>query len=250
MQIILRAAAVIILGSLLLKCAFSQDSPTGQFSPSMGHFESWKQTLQNRKIQLTEESLLAALRNPDPDIRSLAALVLAEDKAGEAVGAIEHAAAHEKARETQIDMALALALLSDNQGVRMLQQACDDPGTPANLRMYAAKYILDTKNKGCLSVVENFLLSAPDSGSRRLAFSEIVRFQHVSDADAHKIFAALVTSLGDPEPQIRMGASGALAELGNQSAVPELQKAIAAESGDAVRSSMQSDLRKLREKVP
>ncbi len=249
MQIILRAAAVIIFGPLLLNCAFSQDSASGQFNPSAGHFVSWKQELQERKIQLTEESLLAALRNPDPDVRYLAALVLAEDKAGNAVGAIEHAAAHEKVRETQIDLALALALLGDNKGVVMLQQACDDAGTPAHLRMYAAKYILDTKNQGCLSVVENFLLSAPDSGSRQLAFSEMVRFQHVSDADAQKILAALVTSLGDPEPQIRMGASGALAELGNQSAVPELEKAIAAESGDAVRSRMQTDLRKLQQKA-
>ncbi len=153
-------------------------------------------------------------------------------------------------RETQIEFALALALLGDNKGIAMLQKACDDTHTPAHLRMYAAKYILDTKNGGCLSTVENFLLSAPDLGSRQLAFSEITRFQHVSDADAQKIFAALVTSLRDAEPQIRTGASGALAELGNQSAVPELQKAIAAENGDAVRSSMHSDLRKLQEKVP
>jgi HEAT repeat protein len=147
-------------------------------------------------------------------------------------------------------MAAALAVLGDNKGVAMLRQACDDARTPANLRMYAAMYILDTKNKGCVSVVENFLLSAPDSGSRQLAFSEITRFQDVSDADAHKIFAALVTSLGDTDAMIRMGASAALAELGNQSAVPELQKAIAAESGDAVRSKIQHDLQKLQETVP
>ena len=69
-------------------------------------------------------------------------------------------------RETQIEFALALALLGDNKGIAMLQKACDDTHTPAHLRMYAAKYILDTKNGGCLSTVENFLLSAPDLGSR------------------------------------------------------------------------------------
>jgi hypothetical protein len=88
MQIIFRVAAVIILGPLLLKCAFSQDSASEQFSPSTGHFESFAQMLQERKIQLTEDSLVAALRNPDPDVRYLAALMLAQDKAGNAEGAI------------------------------------------------------------------------------------------------------------------------------------------------------------------
>ncbi|HEX8817362.1 MAG TPA: HEAT repeat domain-containing protein [Terriglobales bacterium] len=250
MQVFNRTAALIILVPLLFKCTFSQGSAPGQAGPSSsGHFVTWRQSLQDRNIHLTEASLVAALQHPDPEIRSDAALVLAEDKASNAIGAIEDAAANEKDRETQINMALALALLGNAKGVAMLRQACNDAGTSGRLRMYAAKYTLDTNNEGCLSTTEKFLLSAPDLGSREQAISEIVRFQGVSDADARKILTALITSLRDPEPHIRMLASHALVALGNQTAVPELQKAIAGEPLDAVRSALQSDLQRLQEKA-
>jgi HEAT repeat protein len=234
--------SVTILVLIVLICGgASQDASTGRFA-------TFKQLLVERNIALTEGSLVAALRNTDAHVRYLAALVLAEDKATDAASAIADALASEKVPETRVNIALALAQLGDENGFVALQKDCVDTALATSLRMYAAKYLLDLHNEGCLSAIEDVLRSTKDVGSRVLAMSQLARFQHASEGDADKILDSLTTALSDPDPTVRIAASHALGALGNLSAVPHLQNAIAVEHDEAVRPIMQADLRRLQGK--
>ena len=215
---------------------------------SQGRFTTFRKLLQERHVQLTEVSLLAALQNPDPHIRYLAALVLAEDRSQDAVPAIANALAVEKVPETRVNIALALAQLGDEKGLAALQEDCGDPIIPAHLRMYAVKYLLDLHKDGCLSEAADVLRSATDSASRILALSQLPRFRHLSANDSDGITNAVCASLKDRDPSVRIAASHAIVALGDVHAVPRLRAAAAAEPEEAVRLIMHADLQRLGQK--
>jgi HEAT repeat protein len=216
---------------------------------SGGHFATFKQLLRERNVSLTGEALLTALRNTDPQVRYLAALVLAEDKETNAIPAIADALTTEKVAETRVNMALALAQLGDENGIAALRDDCSNPELAPSLRMYAAKYLLDVHSEGCLSSIEDVARSAKDPGARILALSQLARFQHASEADSDKIIRSLAIALSDKEPTVTIAASHGLSAFGSPAGVPYLQKAIAVEHDGTVRSIMQADLQRLQEKA-
>jgi HEAT repeat protein len=228
-------------------------APTARGAPqdaSGGHFATFKQLLRERNVSLTGEALVAALRDPNPQVRYLAALVLAQDKVSNAVPAIADALKAEKVPETRANIALALAQLGDENGIVAMQEDCDDPGLSPSLRMYAAKYLCDLHKEGCLNAVEGVAGSAKDTGSRVLALSQLARFRHVSEADSDKIVSSMATALSDKEPTIRIAAGHGLSAFGSPAGIPYLQKAIAIEHDESVHSIMLADLHRLRENAP
>jgi HEAT repeat protein len=231
---------------LLVAFTTSVVSQTG----STGRFATFKQLLRERNIELTQDALLSALGNSDPHIRYLAALVLAEDKAKDAIPAVTAALRVEDNSEARVNLALALAQLGSESGAVSLREDCDNVRLGALLRMYAAKYLLDLHTEFCLNSIETVLKSAPDSGSRVLALSQLPRFQHISTAESQTIFDLVVAALSDREPTVRIGASHSLVALENLSAVPSLEHAIQVERDEATRSIMAADLRLLQEKGP
>src|ERR1700757_1227436 len=72
--------------------------------------------LRRHNIELTQSALIAALKNPDPDVRDLAAQKLAEDGATEATPAIIQALAAERVPWTRMNIALALAEMGESIG--------------------------------------------------------------------------------------------------------------------------------------
>jgi len=215
---------------------------------SVGRSASFKELLRERNIELTEPALIAALQNPDSHVRYLAALVLAEDKSTDAVPAIMEALAIEKVPETRVNIALALAQLGGKKGFAKLQGTCDDAEAAPYLRMYAAKYMLDLGEENCLAAVTEVSQSTADLGSRVLALSLLPRFQHASADDSRKILSAGLKALLDSQAEVRIAAGDAVVRLGNLSAIPSLERAIMREQDEAVRSQLNLDLERLKEK--
>jgi HEAT repeat protein len=143
----------------LFLALLGQTAPPQENAPTQGKLMTFRELLQQRHIELTTASLVQVLKNPDDRVRYLAALVLAEDKSTEAVPQIESALKSEKVPETKVNMALALAQFGDQDGFAVLKSACDDRGTPASIRLYAAAYMLDLDNESCLSAVLEVLQS-------------------------------------------------------------------------------------------
>jgi HEAT repeat protein len=224
--------------------AFAVGSVSQDASP--GRFTSLKQLLRERNISLTEDGLLAALRNADFHVRYLAALVLAEEKATGAVPMIAASIAAESVPEARVNMSLALAQLGDQRGLAALRKDCGDPELAPSLRMYAAKYLLDLHTEGCLASVESVLRSATDPGARVLALSQLARFQHAGGTNTEDIVVPMAEALADEDPTVRVAASHGLVALGAPSALPYLEKAAVAERNESIRSIMLSDLRRLQ----
>jgi HEAT repeat protein len=59
----------------------------------------------------------------------------------------------------------------------------------------------------------------------------------------------VVKALEDKDPSVRFSASDALGRLGNPSAIPYLESAIAKEQEETIRSQLQADLQTLRQKT-
>ena len=214
---------------------------------SSGRIVTFKEALRERKIELTEDSLVSALQNPDSHIRYFAALVLAQDKAKDAIPAITEALDKESNPETHVNMALALAQLGSDKGDVSLTEACTDAHLAPMFRVYAAKYLLDLGKGSCLSTLESLLRSGADPGVRVLALSQLARFQDVGAADSQAVLESVLGALFDKEAMVRIAASHALVSLKSVSAIPNLKQAIAAEQDEGTRSVLEGDLRQLRE---
>lgn len=237
---------VLLSISAICYVAFLTTSVSSQ-ELSTGRLVTFKQILQEHKIELTEDSLVSALRNPDSHTRYLAALVLAEDKAKNAVPAITEALGKENNPETYVNMALALAQLGSDRGTNSLKEACTDVHLTPTFRVYAVKYLLDLGKESCLNSTLVLLRSETDPGVKVLALSQLPRFQNVSAADSQAILGSVLAALSDQEPLVRIAASHALVPLRELSAVPRLEQAIAAEHDEGTRSILAGDLSQLRQ---
>jgi len=209
---------------------------------------TFKELLRERHVELTTPSLVEALQNPDPHIRYLAALTLAEDKSIDAVPSILDALKSEKNPEARVNIAFALAQFGEEKGFVALRSICRDRDVPVYLRIYATKYTLDLDDKTCLSAALDVLQSKDGVGVRVLALSQLSRFRHASENDSQRIVSATLKALADPAPEIRIAATDTLSSLQSARAIPALENALAKERDDTVRSHIETTLELLRDK--
>jgi len=110
--------------------------------------------LTDHHIPLDTASVLAALRNPDPKIRSLAAMHLGGwDRVGaekhmEAIPAIETALSQETDVLTKMSMAAVLASMNDKNGVETLTSMCEDHSAHPGIRLDAAAVLFRREAPG------------------------------------------------------------------------------------------------------
>lgn len=212
--------------------------------------------LREHSIDLTERALVRALKNPDSEVRFLAAMKLAEDKAVDAIPAVKQAMAAEKTPRTRVNVAVALGLLGDPDGCDELKKVCANGDFPPEFRLYAVRYVFDLgveRDEDCLHAAEE-IVQVVDSENRTVADREaalelLPRFRNLTSDESKKIFQLVVYRLHDPEPTVRMAASQSLVSLGNAAAIPYLEAAIAREQEEGTRSVFELNLKKLQTKA-
>lgn len=160
------------------------------------HNQSPEQLLQRHHIPLTRPGIMAALRNPEADVRSVAAHVLAEEDAREAIPAIEEAFAEEKNPLVRLNLAYALAKFGELKGFDALQETCGNNSLWAFHRLEAARLLLQLgrENPGCLAALVD-LLNEGDPGSRQNAAWLLANFHNLSTEDSQKTVAAALNAL-------------------------------------------------------
>jgi HEAT repeat protein len=112
--------------------------------------------------------------------------------------------------------------------------------------MYSAGYLLDLHNESCLDAAVTVAQSGGDSDSRVAALSLLPRFQHAPVSESKAIMGATLKALADRESGVRIAAGDALAEIGDSSTILYLQRAIATEQDEAVRSRFHVDIERLQ----
>jgi HEAT repeat protein len=219
-------------------------SGTGGRIPTIGEL------LKRHGIQLTQPALIDALRNADPEIRYLAAEKLVEDKAVETVPAITEALRSEKLPRTRMNIAFALAQFGQTAGFEALEKNCSDRDLEGGVRTQSADYVttLHRESAACFDATLD-VLQTGGTGYRMQAASLLPRFRNLSKQDSERVFEALVQSLHSSDESVQMAASHALASIGDQRAIAELQDAVAREQDEVIRSQFEQDIRTLRTRL-
>jgi HEAT repeat protein len=212
-----------------------------------GRLTTLAESLKRHNIGTTPQALKDALRNPDAEIRYLAALKLAENGDKEAIPTLQSTLGAEKDPQAHLNISFALAQLGDKKGFDALRETCSDNREDANRRMIATRYMLDLQHQSCLGSVIDQIRPGIDAESRIQAMELLNRFQNVTQDDQQKILKLLVVNLSDSMPEVRVAASEALGSQGGAAAVPYLQSALTREKDESVRSAMQSSLQLLQD---
>jgi hypothetical protein len=206
--------------------------------------------LKRHNIELTQPALIGALKNPDPEVRDLAAQKLAEDGATEAIPAIMQALASEKVPGTRMNIAFVLAQMGESVGFDTLENNCRNTDTSGGIRARSAEYLLrfNRESTTCLGGVLD-LLKGGSTGDRMVAAALLPRYHNLSMEDSEKVFAGLVGALHASNPSVRIAAGGALADLGDTRGVAELRLAVGREQEEVVRLQLEEDLKILTKKI-
>jgi HEAT repeat protein len=150
---------------------------------------------------------------------------------------------------TRVDLGYALAKLGEEKGRVALQDICQDSGLAPHTRVTAARFMLsfDRENSACPNALID-VIEQGETGFRVEAAALLPEFHDLSPEDSERALQALLKALAAKELVVRHSASQALGLMGNKSAIPYLQSALANEPDEFVRVEMRVDLKKLHEK--
>jgi hypothetical protein len=145
-----------ILSLVTLTNAFAQPTP----AVSSVRLSRFGDLLREHNIELTQPALIRALKNPDPEVRFLAAMKLSEEKAVDAIPEVKEALTTEEVPRTRVNIAVALGLLCDPGGPDELTGLCADQNFPPEFRLYAVRYMFDLhveNDTQCLQAAEQIV---------------------------------------------------------------------------------------------
>lgn len=220
-----------------LHCALGQPPPTSE------------QFLSQHRVGSSLSSLREALHNPDPDVRGVAAGVLAERRDVASIPLLRAALSAESVPKAKVAISNALAELDRQRGGLALIALCNNPNAPATNRLSASLSVLDLNRSDCLASVVNLLSSSPDAASREMGLTYLSRIMGSPDDLQPRVQLILVKGLADSEAANREHASEALSVLGDGSAAQALELAIHNEKDLPVRGQMEHDLSRLKARI-
>jgi HEAT repeat protein len=232
---------------LMTPAVFAQLPGTSFGQPPMPAADA----LRARGIDLSRPSLIAALSNRDPQVRSLAAHQLVFNRDPGVIANIEKALSTETDRQARIGLASALASVGDPAGARHLEGMCMDTSLPVDVTVQVVQQLAMaqhshpnlTSTAKCADVVLAAIESASESYQRRELVSLLPSMVHqVPEDKADRMVKDAQNLLGDGEPATRMGASDALAQMGSIASIEAVRDAIRNESDPVARRSYQRNL--------
>jgi len=171
------------------------------------------------------EALVAALDDPDAQVRRTAAHALARLRDPRALPGLT-AALKDESPDVRRAAASALGDLRDQQAVDALIGALKDP--EPDVRRAAASALADLDDP---RAVDSLIATIDDEAAdvRRSVASAL------GDLGDTRAVSALIDALKDPNDDVRRAAASALGDLGDRSAVPALVAALTDESAEVRR---------------
>jgi HEAT repeat protein len=204
--------------------------------------ETFADGLTRRNIPLTEPDLLSALKNPDPEIRSLAAAQLAASDDHSALKYMITAFQDERDPQVQVNIAGAASWLGSNIAIQQLKTICKDVNQPSTARLDAARYISNKQLPDCFPAVREIVQNDQDATVRALAITAAVNYWGQPDG-AKKI---AVQALNDIDAAVRITAADSLSSLRATDAIPTLKSCLQSEGDETAREHLRETLRVLQ----
>jgi HEAT repeat protein len=202
--------------------------------------------LRSHGVSDSTPALRNALKNPNPEVRSLAAGTLALRKDTESIPLIREALQKEQVPNIKVNLEHALATLQDWQGNATLIDTCNDRRIEPSLRLQAANKLLDLGGNECTPSVVEIFGNKPDPPNRALGLQFLRRVTTIPILLMPKLQASLVEGLKDPAPMNRQYASECLSVFGNRDSLRELENAVANEKDPTTRQHLEENLRRAK----
>ncbi|NJL28542.1 MAG: HEAT repeat domain-containing protein [Thermoanaerobaculia bacterium] len=204
---------------------------------------SYEEQLAEYGVGVSKEALLAALSHPDPEVRSLAAGKLAEDRIEEAIPALRQVLAAADSWPSKISIGSSLARLGDASGFASLRNACV-AAEPTHLRVDAARSLLDRGDAGCFDTLVT-ILAGDDARTKRHALNLLPSYKNIVDFNSCRE-KYIIAALTDKDEYLRLRAIPAMQLLGAKIAIPALESAADRETNEWLRARMLEELVRLK----
>ena len=226
-----------VLYSFAVPCA-AQQPPTSEAYLASRHVSSDLPSLRN------------ALKNPDREVRGVAAGVLAEIGDVRSIPLLKEAIRVEQNPYVKINLSSALASLQDLQGNAALIGTCGNRNEAGPLRLTAATQVLRTGDSiSCLGSVVDILRDDPSPPNRELGLQYLRRVTFAPSSLLSELREVLVASLSDPAPINRQYAGESLYIFGDCSTIRAFQRAVQVEKEEKTKDHMQDDLTRLQARL-
>jgi HEAT repeat protein len=204
--------------------------------------ETFAAGLERHNVPLTEAALIAALQDPDGEVRSLAAAQLAAMDDHAALKNIVRAFQDERDPQVQVNLAGASTWLGSRLGLEQLERMCADINVPSTARLDAARYVSNKSVPTCFAAVQQIAQTEQDPGIRVLAIQAAASYRGKAD----RAQAVAVSALGDLDPSVRIAAADALRYLRAASAIGALNRALQSEGDETAREHLREAIRVLQ----
>ena len=238
---------ILIMGALLSAASSATSAQVAPLAPKwlagtpLPPVETFADGLARHHIDLTEAALIAALHDPDGDVRSLAAAQLAAMDDRPALTAILVALEAEIDLQVQVNMAGAATWLGSQRALDRLQRLCQNINVPSATRMDAARYVSNKELPTCYSSVEQIEQTDQDPNIRILAIAAASNYRGQSD----KAQTLAISALTDSAPMVRIAAADALRFLHATGAIDTLRHCLEIDGDDTVREYLREAIRSL-----
>lgn len=208
--------------------------------------ETFAAGLERHHIALTEPALLAALQNPDGEVRSLAAAQLAAMDDHPALKFIVRAFQDERDPQVQVNLAGAATWLGSRLGTEQLETMCRDVNVPSIVRLDAARYVSNKRLATCFPAVREIARTDQDPGVRVQAV--LAAGSYRGQADGARAIAA--RALTDVDPAVRIAAADTLRWLRATDEIGAIDRALRNEGDETAREHLRNAERVLRLDAP
>jgi HEAT repeat protein len=204
--------------------------------------ETFADGLARHHIDITEPALIAALHDPDGDVRSLAAAQLAAMDDHPALKFLIQAFQDERDPQVQVNIAGAATWLGSNLATQQLQTICQDVNMPSTARLDASRYVSNKQLSTCFPAVREIFKTDEDPSVRVLAIAAAVNYY--GQADSAQSIA--VQALGDIDPNVRTAAADALVTLHATGQIKPLESTLQSEGDETAREHLRNAIRILK----
>ena len=199
---------------------------------------------------LSEASLIAALSHSDPQVRTIAAMKLAEDHRGDAAPAIESALSREQNLTAQIGLSQALWGLRDDHGVAHLHAMCMDSSLSFITLISVIDALRNTRSPAGVCAETFFAAMGRSKEPGEIAMGETrlsVIYCDSTPNQERRILTTLRLYLADPKQEagVRLEASQALADIGAPECAEAIRTAISQEQNPDYRTFLEATLKGL-----
>jgi hypothetical protein len=199
-------------------------------------------------IDTSEPSLIAALKNSDPEVRSLAAAELAEKHDDGGRPAIENALSAETNARARIGIAASLMNMGDAVGAKILNRMCTDASLAVEDTVSVVQQIAMANHP--TGICADVVLDAVEHASQDYERMDLITifpliYKNVSKEKAGRMVTNAQNLLQSQDVTARIRASQALAEMGSIASIDLIRTAIINEASPDIRAWHQLNLDKL-----